>query len=86
MAFGTPGGDSQEQWTLQFFLNHIEFGMNLQESLDAPTVHFHALPIVLLPPRSIPPPRVVAESRIPADVRRELERRGPRNRAHGRLG
>ena len=26
MAFGTPGGDRQDQWTLQFFLNHFEFG------------------------------------------------------------
>ena len=24
MAFGTPGGDSQEQWTIQFFMNHVE--------------------------------------------------------------
>ncbi|MFB3120521.1 MAG: gamma-glutamyltransferase family protein, partial [Stenotrophomonas maltophilia] len=39
LAFGTPGGDAQEQWTLQFFLNYVEFGMNLQEALDAPTVH-----------------------------------------------
>ena len=75
MAFGTPGGDSQEQWTLQFFLNHIDFGMNLQEALDAPTVHSTHFPSSFYP-RAAFPARVVAESRIPSEVRRELERRG----------
>ena len=75
MAFGTPGGDSQEQWTLQFFLNHVEFGMNLQEALDAPTVHTTHFPSSFYP-RAAFPARVVAESRIPSDVLGELERRG----------
>ena len=75
MAFGTPGGDSQEQWTIQFFLNHIEFGMNLQEALDAPTVHTTHFPSSFYP-RAAFPARVVAESRIPSDVLGELERRG----------
>lgn len=39
MTFGTPGGDQQDQWTLQFFLNHADFGMNIQLALDKPTVH-----------------------------------------------
>ena len=38
MAFGTPGGDTQPQTELQFFLNLMEFGMNVQESLEAPAV------------------------------------------------
>ena len=37
MVFGTPGGDGQDQWTLQFLLNYVDFGMDLQEALDAPT-------------------------------------------------
>src|SRR5690606_35078381 len=32
MVFGTQGGDMQDQWTLQFFLNVVEFGMDLQEA------------------------------------------------------
>jgi gamma-glutamyltranspeptidase/glutathione hydrolase len=36
LAFGTPGGDQQDQWSLQFFLNHVGFNMNLQEAADAP--------------------------------------------------
>ena len=75
MAFGTPGGDSQEQWTLQFFLNHVDFGMNLQEALDAPTVHTTHFPSSFYP-RAAFPGRVVAESRIPADTLEELRRRG----------
>ena len=75
MAFGTPGGDSQEQWTIQFFMNHVDFGMNLQEALDAPTVHTTHFPSSFYP-RAAFPARVVAESRIPADVLGELERRG----------
>ena len=39
LAFGTPGGDQQDQWTLAFFLNHAVFGMNLQEAIDAPAFH-----------------------------------------------
>lgn len=39
MAFGTQGGDMQDQWTLQFFLNIVEFGMNMQQAMDAPSFH-----------------------------------------------
>ena len=75
MAFGTPGGDSQEQWTLQFFLNHIKFGMNLQEALDAPTIHSVHFPSSFYP-RAAFPGRVVAESRIGAETLDALRRRG----------
>ncbi|UCG38998.1 MAG: gamma-glutamyltransferase family protein, partial [bacterium] len=33
MVFGTPGGDQQDQWTLQFFLNCVDFGMNMQAAV-----------------------------------------------------
>jgi len=75
MVFGTPGGDAQDQWTLQFFLNHVEFGMNLQEALDAPTVHSLHFPSSFYP-RAAYPGQVTAEGRIPADVITALERRG----------
>ena len=75
MAFGTPGGDSQEQWTLQFFLNHVNFGMNLQEALDAPTVHTTHFPSSFYP-RAAFPAHVVAESRIPSATLEDLRHRG----------
>ena len=75
MVFGTPGGDAQDQWTLQFFLNHVEFGMNLQAALDAPTVHSVHFPSSFYP-RAYFPGRVMAEGRIPSEVIADLERRG----------
>jgi gamma-glutamyltranspeptidase/glutathione hydrolase len=75
MVFGTPGGDCQDQWTLQFFLNYVDFGMNLQEALDVPTVHSAHFPSSFYP-RDAYPGRVMAEGRIPREVIAELERRG----------
>ena len=75
MVFGTPGGDAQDQWTLQFFLNYVDFGMNLQEALDAPTVHSVHFPSSFYPRKAFPG-RVIAESRIDSTVAKELERKG----------
>ncbi len=75
MAFGTPGGDQQDQWTLQFFLNVIDFDMDLQEAIDAPTVHTNHFPSSFYP-RHAQPGRLVAEGRISEEVRKELEKRG----------
>jgi gamma-glutamyltranspeptidase/glutathione hydrolase len=75
MVFGTPGGDCQDQWTLQFFLNYVDFDMNIQQALDAPTVHSAHFPSSFYP-REAYPGRVVAEGRIPREVIAELERRG----------
>ena len=84
MVFGTPGGDGQEQWTLQFFLNYVEFGMNMQEALDAPSVHSVHFPSSFYP-REAYPGRVFAESRIPSEVIGELERREARGCGNRRL-
>ena len=75
LAFGTPGGDGQDQWTLQFFLNYVEFGLDLQQALDAPTVHTTHFPSSFYP-RDAYPGRVEAESRLPEETLAELRRRG----------
>ena len=49
MAFGTPGGDQQDQWQLPFFLHYAVGGMNLQEAIDAPTFHTTHFPSSVLP-------------------------------------
>jgi len=77
MVFGTPGGDCQDQWTLQFFLNYVEFGMDIQEALDAPTVHSAHFPSSFYP-RAAFPGRMAAEGRIPPEAIADLERRGHR--------
>ncbi|MBV9092572.1 MAG: gamma-glutamyltransferase family protein [Streptosporangiaceae bacterium] len=77
LAFGTPGGDQQDQWSLLFFLNHVTSGMNLQQAIDFPAFHSAHMPSSFYPRRARP--RVLdAESRVGADVLAELQRRGHR--------
>ena len=75
LAFGTPGGDQQDQWTLGFFLNHVLFGMNLQEAIDAPAFHTSAFPSSFYP-RQFLPLAVEAEERAGPRVIAELRERG----------
>jgi gamma-glutamyltranspeptidase/glutathione hydrolase len=65
IAFGTPGSDTQPQTQLQFFLNVAEFGMNVQDALEQPTVisnsfrdsyQPHAVLGKLLTPAMLPSP------------------------------
>ena len=85
LVFGTPGGDGQDQWTLQVFLNHAVFGMPLQQALEAPTVHSIHFPSSFYPRRAFPR-GVSAESRIDAGVLDELRRRGHQVRMTGPWG
>ena len=39
LAFAVQGGDTQDQNLLQFFLNFVEFGMNVQEAVEAPNIN-----------------------------------------------
>lgn len=39
IAFGTPGGDQQDQWQLIWFLRMVHFGFGMQEGIDAPLFH-----------------------------------------------
>ena len=61
LAFGTPGGDQQDQWSLAFFLNHWVFGMNLQEAIDAPAFHTDHFPSSFYPRESMPASLAVEE-------------------------
>ncbi|BAT61315.1 putative gamma-glutamyltransferase YwrD [Variibacter gotjawalensis] len=75
LAWGSPGGDQQDQWTTQFFLRHVHAGMNLQESIDAPAWHSEHFPISFWP-RTARPGVLVVEGRVPQATIKELERRG----------
>jgi len=75
MAFGTPGGDQQDQWTMGFFLNHTVYGMNLQQSIDFPAYHTDHFPSSFYPRGSIPRSLTV-ESRNDQHVVDELSARG----------
>jgi gamma-glutamyltranspeptidase/glutathione hydrolase len=75
LAFGTPGGDQQDQWQLCFWLAHVHAGLGLQAAIDAPAWHSGAFPSSFFP-RSWQPGRLVVESRVGAGVQAELRRRG----------
>ena len=43
LAFAVQGGDTQDQNLLQFFLNVVEFGMNVQQAVEAPNLNSHQM-------------------------------------------
>jgi gamma-glutamyltranspeptidase/glutathione hydrolase len=75
LAFGTPGGDQQEQWQLCFWLGHVLGGLDLQAAIDAPAWHTTSFPSSFYP-RDMTPGELVVESRLGEDVIAELRRRG----------
>src|ERR1700736_1128251 len=75
LAWGSPGGDQQDQWTTQLFMRHVHAGMNLQEAIDAPAWHSEHFPIAFWP-RTARPVVLVVEGRLPPATVKELERRG----------
>jgi len=75
MAFGTPGGDQQDQWALLLFLHHVDHGMNLQEAIDCPAFHTDHFPSSFWP-RGRLPGRVVLEGRFPELTVEALTERG----------
>jgi gamma-glutamyltranspeptidase/glutathione hydrolase len=75
LAFGTPGGDQQDQWTLVFFLHHVDFGLDLQAAIDAPSFHTNHFPSSFYP-RAAHPGRIEVEGRFSPEVVDELRERG----------
>lgn len=49
LAYGSPGGDQQDQWQLHFLLNHLLGGLNLQEAIDSPGFHSTHFPSSFYP-------------------------------------
>ncbi|TMC83460.1 MAG: gamma-glutamyltransferase family protein [Chloroflexi bacterium] len=74
LAFGTPGGDQQDQWTLEFFLAHTLFGLDLQAAIDAPMFHTSHFPSSFAP-HDAHPGRLHSEP-MPSGVLEDLRRRG----------
>ena len=75
MAFGTMGLDQQDQWTLQFFLNVVDFGMPLQEAIEAPKFSSRHFPSSVYP-HTAEPGLLRVEGRIPYEVQRALQAKG----------
>ena len=75
MTFGTPGGDQQSQGMLQVFLNVVEFGMTMQQAVEAPRVSSQSFPNSFAPHAYYPGRLNVEEDFGPAVIA-ELQRRG----------
>ena len=75
LAWGTPGGDQQEQWGLHVFIRHVDLGLDLQQAIDAPEFHTDHL-ISSFYPRGFAPRSLTVESRLGEDTVRDLRRRG----------
>ncbi|GAA3092844.1 gamma-glutamyltransferase [Rhizobium viscosum] len=75
LAFGTPGGDQQEQWQLSFFLRYVHHKMNLQAAIDQPLFHTSHFPGSFYP-RTREPGGLMVEGNFSAAVLDSLRARG----------
>ena len=82
LAFGTPGGDQQDQWSLHVFLEHVHGGLDLQASIDRPNFHTDHFPASFYP-RQVELRSLSIEDRFGGDVLDELRARGHDVRATG---
>jgi gamma-glutamyltranspeptidase/glutathione hydrolase len=82
LAFGTPGGDQQEQWSALLLLHHVDHAMNLQQAIDAPAFHTDHL-VSSFWPRGFARNALAIEDRFPAATLHALAHRGHHVQAVG---
>jgi gamma-glutamyltranspeptidase/glutathione hydrolase len=75
LAYGTPGGDQQEQWALHALVRHVDRGLDLQAAIDAPEWHTDHL-VASFWPRGFQARSLTVESRLGDDAIADLRRRG----------
>lgn len=75
LAFGTPGADQQDQWSLNWFVMLVNSEMNLQEAIEMPMWHTDSFPRSFYPHQASPGSLIV-EGRMPEGVLTDLRRRG----------
>ncbi|MBI2836761.1 MAG: gamma-glutamyltransferase family protein [Acidobacteria bacterium] len=75
MAIATPGGDSQDQQNLNVLLAHIDFGLPIQEAIEAPRLNSENMRNSFRDHRDQPGVLTI-EARVSWDVLDELRRRG----------
>ncbi len=75
MMIGSPGGDDQIMRTMQTLLNVVDFGMNVQEAIEAPRWSSRAFP-ASSGAFTMRPGDLQLESRIPTDVQAALKAKG----------
>ena len=75
MAFGTPGGEQQDQWQTIFFLRRVHHRLGIQQAIDMASFHSEHWPSSFWP-RVARPGKLVLEGRFSPAVAAELARRG----------
>ena len=77
VAFGVQGGDTQDQNLIQFFVNMVDFGMNVQEACEAANINTYQYYLSLGGQDRKPKPgNILLQESTPAWVRKELIRMG----------
>jgi gamma-glutamyltranspeptidase/glutathione hydrolase len=82
MIVGSPGGDDQVSRTMQTLLNIVEFGMNVQQAIEAPRWATRSFPASHFP-HTMYPGESSVEQRVPVAVREALTARGHKLTAAG---
>jgi gamma-glutamyltranspeptidase/glutathione hydrolase len=80
MSFAVQGGDTQDQNLLQCFLNVVEFGMTIQQSVEAPNINTDQLWLSLggtkIDDRKPKPGSILIDRNTPKDVQDQLVKMG----------
>jgi gamma-glutamyltranspeptidase / glutathione hydrolase len=80
LSFAVQGGDTQDQNLLQFFLNMVEFGMNVQQASEAANINSNQLWLSLggtkIDDRKPKPGHILLQRNTPEAVREELKKMG----------
>jgi len=74
LALSTPGGDNQEQALIQLFLDVVEFGMNVQDAVEAPRFQTRHL-VSSFDNHAMNPGDLLLDERIPQAVAAALAER-----------
>jgi gamma-glutamyltranspeptidase/glutathione hydrolase len=82
MIVGSPGGDDQVFRTMQTLLNVIDFGMNVQQAIEAPRWASRGFPASPFP-HTMYPGEMSVEARVPEAVRAALIARGHKLKVGG---
>ncbi|GAB3200933.1 gamma-glutamyltranspeptidase/glutathione hydrolase [Pontibacter aydingkolensis] len=80
LSFAVQGGDTQDQNLLQFFLNVVEFNMNVQQAAEAANFNTNQLWLSLggtkTDDRKPKPGQILLNDSTPENVRNELKKMG----------
>jgi gamma-glutamyltranspeptidase/glutathione hydrolase len=75
LSFAVQGGDTQDQNLLQFFLNVVEFGMNVQQAVEAANITSYQMQSSFGAHKA-EPGRLVVREDVPRWVQSELRKMG----------